>query len=160
MAIVLGLDAKLFRGEAGTQATIEVTNVKDVSLTLESGEADVTTRAAQGWKLSAATLKEASLEINILYDTEDEDFIVTETADVYPKIDIVGTETGILHRLRRENPGKTFHPADGCLVCPNMKKTTPQKMLESLETGTVRVEVPEETARKARRAIDAMLAAS
>ena len=49
MAIVLGLDAKLFRGEAGTQATIEVTNVKDVSLTLESGEADVTTRAAQGW---------------------------------------------------------------------------------------------------------------
>ena len=34
MAIVLGLDAKLFRGEAGTQATIEVTNVKDVSLTL------------------------------------------------------------------------------------------------------------------------------
>ena len=55
MAIVLGLDAKLFRGEAGTQATIEVTNVKDVSLTLESGEADVTTRAAQGWKLSAAS---------------------------------------------------------------------------------------------------------
>lgn len=73
---------------------------------------------------------------------------------------IVGTETGILHRLRRENPGKTFHPADGCLVCPNMKKTTPLKMLESLETGAVRVEVPEETARKARRAIDAMLAAS
>ena len=80
MAIVLGLDAKLFRGEAGTQATIEVTNVKDVSLTLESGEADVTTRAAQGWKLSAATLKEASLEINILYDTEDEDFIALKTA--------------------------------------------------------------------------------
>jgi hypothetical protein len=80
MAIVLGLDAKLFRGEAGTQATIEVTNVKDVSLTLESGEADVTTRAAQGWKLSAATLKEASLEINILYDTEDEDFIAFKTA--------------------------------------------------------------------------------
>ncbi len=80
MAIVLGLDAKLFRGEAGTQAAIEVTNVKDVSLTLESGEADVTTRAAQGWKLSAATLKEASLEINILYDTEDEDFLAFKTA--------------------------------------------------------------------------------
>ena len=52
MAIVLGLDAKLFRGEAGTQATIEVTNVKDVSLTLESG----------------------------LYDTEDEDFLAFKTA--------------------------------------------------------------------------------
>ena len=63
MAIKLGLDAKLFRGVAGTQGTIEVTNVKDVSLSLESGEADVTTRKAKGWKLSVATLKEASLEI-------------------------------------------------------------------------------------------------
>ena len=80
MAIKLGLDAKLFRGTAGTQATIEVTNVKDVSLSLESGEADVTTRKAKGWKLSVATLKEASLEITILYDTEDEDFLAFKEA--------------------------------------------------------------------------------
>ena len=80
MAIKLGLDAKLFRGAAGTQGTIEVTNVKDVSLSLESGEADVTTRKAKGWKLSVATLKEASLEITILYDTEDEDFLAFKTA--------------------------------------------------------------------------------
>ena len=80
MAIKLGLDAKLFRGTAGTQGTIEVTNVKDVSLSLESGEADVTTRKAKGWKLSVATLKEASLEITILYDTEDEDFLAFKDA--------------------------------------------------------------------------------
>ena len=80
MAIIIGLDAKLFRGTAGTQGTIEVTNVKDVSLRLESGEADVTTRKAKGWKLSVATLKEASLEITILYDTEDEDFLAFKTA--------------------------------------------------------------------------------
>ena len=80
MAIKLGLDAKLFRGVAGTQGTIEVTNVKDVSLSLESGEADVTTRKARGWKLSVATLKEASLEITILYDTEDEDFLAFKEA--------------------------------------------------------------------------------
>ena len=80
MAIKLGLDAKLFRGVAGTQGTIEVTNVKDVSLSLESGEADVTTRKAKGWKLSVATLKEASLEITILYDTEDEDFLAFKEA--------------------------------------------------------------------------------
>ena len=80
MAIKLGLDAKLFRGTAGTQGPIEVTNVKDVSLSLESGEADVTTRKAKGWKLSVATLKEASLEITILYDTEDEDFLAFKTA--------------------------------------------------------------------------------
>ena len=80
MAIKLGLDAKLFRGTAGTRGTIEVTNVKDVSLSLESGEADVTTRKAKGWKLSVATLKEASLEITILYDTEDEDFLAFKEA--------------------------------------------------------------------------------
>ena len=80
MAIKLGLDAKLFRGTAGTQGTIEVTNVKDVSLSLESGEADVTTRKAKGWKLSVATLKEASLEITILYDTEEEDFLAFKEA--------------------------------------------------------------------------------
>ena len=80
MAIKLGLDAKLFRGVAGTQGTIEVTNVKDVSLSLESGEADVTTRKPRGWKLSVATLKEASLEITILYDTEDEDFLAFKEA--------------------------------------------------------------------------------
>ena len=80
MAIKLGLDAKLFRGTAGTQGTIEVTNVKDVSLSLESGEADVTTRKAKGWKLSVATLKEASLEITSLYDTEDEDFLAFKEA--------------------------------------------------------------------------------
>ena len=80
MAIVLGLDAKLFRGTAGTQAATEVTNVKDLTLNLESGEADVTTRATQGWKASAATLKEASLEFSILYDTEDADFTAFQTA--------------------------------------------------------------------------------
>jgi len=80
MAIVLGLDAKLFRGTAGTQAATEVKNVKDLTLNLESGEADVTTRATQGWKASAATLKEASLEFSILYDTADADFTAFQTA--------------------------------------------------------------------------------
>ena len=74
MAIVLGLDAKLFRGTAGTQAATEVTNVKDLTLNMETGEADVTTRATRGWKATAATLKEASLEFNILYDPADADF--------------------------------------------------------------------------------------
>lgn len=74
MAIVLGLDAKLLRGDAGSTGATEVKNVKDLTLNLESGEADVTTRATGGWRASAATLKEASLEFGILYDTEDADF--------------------------------------------------------------------------------------
>jgi len=75
MAIVLGLNAKLLRGSAGTTGATEVKNVKDLTLNLESGEADVTTRATKGWKASVATLKEASLEFGILYDTEDADFL-------------------------------------------------------------------------------------
>ena len=51
MAIVLGLDAKLMRGTAGATAATEVKNVKDLTLNLESGEADVTTRATEGWSL-------------------------------------------------------------------------------------------------------------
>lgn len=80
MAIVLGLDAKLYRGTAGQKAATEVKNVKDLTLNLESGEADVTTRATQGWKASAATLKEASLEFSILYDTADADFTAFQSA--------------------------------------------------------------------------------
>ena len=50
MAIVLGLDAVLMRGTAGSKGTTEVKNVKDLTLNLESGEADVTTRATAGWR--------------------------------------------------------------------------------------------------------------
>ena len=80
MAIVLGLDAKLLRGTAGTTGNTEVKNVKDLTLNLESGEADVTTRATGGWRASAATLKEASLEFGILYDTADADFQAFQAA--------------------------------------------------------------------------------
>jgi len=80
MAIVLGLDAKLLRGTVGATGATEVKNVKDLTLNLESGEADVTTRATAGWKVSVATLKEASLEFGILYDTEDADFTALQTA--------------------------------------------------------------------------------
>ena len=80
MAIVLGLNAKLLRGAAGSTGSTEVKNVKDLTLNLESGEADVTTRATGGWRASAATLQEASLEFGILYDTEDADFQAFQSA--------------------------------------------------------------------------------
>ncbi len=80
MAVVLGLDAKLLRGSAGTTGGTEVKNVKDLTLNLESGEADVTTRATSGWRASVATLKDASLEFGILYDTADADFTAFQSA--------------------------------------------------------------------------------
>ncbi len=80
MSIVLGLNAKLLRGTAGATGTTEVKNVKDLTLNLESGEADVTTRAAAGWRATVGTLKDASLEFGILYDTADSDFIAFSDA--------------------------------------------------------------------------------
>ena len=70
---------------------------------------------------------------------------------------IVGTEVGILHRLGKENPGKTFYPAAEEASCEFMKLNTLEKLLWSLEDLEYKVVVPEETARRARRAIERML---
>ncbi|MDY0292755.1 MAG: quinolinate synthase NadA [Desulfuromonadaceae bacterium] len=71
---------------------------------------------------------------------------------------IVGTELGILYRLRKENPDKNFIlPSDG-LICPNMKLTSLKDLLECLETMSPRVTVDPLTAEKARLALDRMLA--
>ena len=71
---------------------------------------------------------------------------------------VVGTETGILHRLRKENPEKRFYPVSERLVCPNMKKNTLENLRDSLRDMKTEVTVPDEIAVRARRAIDAMLA--
>ncbi len=70
---------------------------------------------------------------------------------------IVGTEVGILHRLEKENPGKAFYPAAQEASCEFMKLNTLEKILWSLEDLEYRVVVPEETARRARAAIERML---
>jgi quinolinate synthase len=73
---------------------------------------------------------------------------------------IVGTEIGILHRLRKENPGKRFIPVTEQAVCPRMKLTTLESVLWSLENMTHRIKVPERIRVKAKSAVDKMLAAS
>ena len=73
------------------------------------------------------------------------------------KVFIVGTEVGLLHRLRRENPSKDFIPASEQAVCPNMKLHTPEKVLWALEDLQHEVRVPEDIQRKARRSLDRML---
>jgi len=70
---------------------------------------------------------------------------------------IVGTEIGILHRMRKENPAKTFYPASETAICPNMKRTTLEKVLWSLEDMTFRIEVPAEIMSRARGSIMRML---
>jgi quinolinate synthase len=69
----------------------------------------------------------------------------------------VGTEIGILHRLRRENPEKVFLPLSDRLVCPNMKRINLEKIARALETGQNRIVVDERIASAARRALERML---
>ena len=68
---------------------------------------------------------------------------------------IVATEEGMCNRLRREIPGKAFYPAGG--VCQNMKMITLEKVYECLKSERNEVKVPEEVARRARKALDRML---
>jgi len=70
---------------------------------------------------------------------------------------IVGTEIGILYRLRKENPGKKFIAASEQAVCPRMKLITLENVLWSLENMTHQVKVPERTRLRAKAAVDKML---
>jgi len=70
---------------------------------------------------------------------------------------VIGTELGILHRMKKENPDKTFMPVTPLSDCPNMKLNTLEKLLWSLEDLQFVVTVPEDIAVKARKAIQRML---
>ena len=71
---------------------------------------------------------------------------------------IVGTEIGLIYRLKQDNPDKEFYPASERAVCPNMKRTTQEKVLWALEELKEEVRVSEDIRNKARLAIDRMLA--
>jgi quinolinate synthase len=73
---------------------------------------------------------------------------------------VVATETGILYRMKKENPDKEFIPVKDDAVCRYMKKITLEKVYNALANNIFEVKVPKETAEKARLAIDRMLAIS
>ena len=70
---------------------------------------------------------------------------------------IVGTEMGIIYRLRKENPGKRFIPVSEQAICPNMKLITLEKVLWSLEEMNPEVKVAERIRLGAKAAVDRML---
>lgn len=72
---------------------------------------------------------------------------------------IIATELGLLHRLRKENPGKTFIPATNFAVCPNMKMNTLGSIIRALEKNEHIIRIPEDIRIKAKRALDRMLEA-
>jgi predicted secreted protein len=78
MAVRLGLDARLYRHDGADWTN--VANVRDLTLSLETGEADVTTRGNAGWRATVGTLKDASIEFEMVWDTDDEDFVAIRDA--------------------------------------------------------------------------------
>lgn len=70
---------------------------------------------------------------------------------------LVATEVGILHRMAKQNPSKTFIPIKENAICKYMKMITVQKVYDSLTKNIYRVKVPQKIADRARLAIDRML---
>ena len=82
----LGLDCKIYYNTDGNEDPIvpgnwtELDNVRDVTLSQEHGEADVTTRANAGWKATAVALKDATVEFEMVWDTDDAGFAALQAA--------------------------------------------------------------------------------
>ena len=80
---ILGMNAGLYQGAAGVTdpATMTVVdNVRDVTLTLEAGEADITTRGNSGWRATAPTLRECSVEFQMVWKPGDAVFDAVKAA--------------------------------------------------------------------------------
>jgi hypothetical protein len=83
MGVKLGLEAKLYfcaAGIGGTPVWTLVTNIKDLTLNIDKGEAEVSTRGGGGWKATIGTLKDASIEWEMVWDTADAGFEAMRSA--------------------------------------------------------------------------------
>ena len=71
---------------------------------------------------------------------------------------LIATEMGILYKLKKDNPDKTFYLLTPGLVCPNMKKTSVESVYNALKYNRYEINLDKEVAERARRALEAMLA--
>ena len=79
---ILGVNCKLYRNTAtwGSPSWDEVTNVRDLTINLEKGEADVTIRGGNGFRQVVGTLKDGSIEFQMVWDPADADFTAIKDA--------------------------------------------------------------------------------
>ena len=82
--------------------------------------------------------------IDYVKDSEAEEFIIV-------------TETGVMHKLKAENPDKKFYTVTNNQICPDMKKITLENVLEVMETETNQVSLSEELMDKALSPMQKML---
>ncbi len=83
--------------------------------------------------------------------------MVIEARKTEKKEIIVATESGIIYRMKKENPDKSFYPAKDTALCSNMKKINLRKVLRSLEELIYEIEVPGIISQRAREAIQRMI---
>ena len=107
---ILGMNAKIFQGAAGAAlATLtEMGNVKDVTLNLEAGEADITTRANQGWRGTAPTLRECTAEFEMQWKPGDTCFEAIKNAFLSAGTVRLAVLTGPLATADSEGPFGDF----------------------------------------------------
>jgi quinolinate synthase len=73
---------------------------------------------------------------------------------------IIGTEMGVLVRLRKDNPEKTFYLLSSGLICPNMKKTKLESVYEALNNMQYVIKLDEQIILSSRRSLERMLEVS
>ena len=71
---------------------------------------------------------------------------------------IIGTEENMIHRLRKEAPGKVFYAVPGA-TCPNMREISLEDVRDSLVKLQYKIEIPEDILKKAKVPLERMLAA-
>ena len=108
---LLGMNAKIYQGAAVADpstlnpATLtEMGNVKDVTLSLEAGEADITTRANSGWRATAPTLRECSCEFEMVWKPGDAGFEAIKTAFLSAGTVALAVLTGAHNETGAEGP--------------------------------------------------------
>ncbi|MHB1334725.1 MAG: quinolinate synthase NadA [Candidatus Humimicrobiaceae bacterium] len=69
---------------------------------------------------------------------------------------IIGTEIGIIYRLKKQNPRKIFYPANNNIICPNMKLINLEKIMWSLEDNVYEINLPDDIIKKARLSLERM----
>jgi len=70
---------------------------------------------------------------------------------------IIGTEMGLIHRLKKENPNKNFYPASENLICPSMKLITLKEVAQALEKMRYEIKIPMGVRKRAKKSLYGML---
>lgn len=116
--------------------------------------ADVENRQAEFPQAKVVVHPECRPEVTALADASlSTSGIIAYAAETHASTLIVGTELGIIYRLKKENPTKTFIPLTEQAICPNMKAIDLEKVAAALESMSPRIQVAEEVRLRAEQAV-------